>query len=166
MDIIRFTSTLKPSGKEYKKVVYWNRFVRTKLETIILLIMFLGGIALFAYALTANKLMLMIVGAILFLYPIIIISQCNSSIKYHLAHRDKVEEMPCEFTIMQNGILAEVKEAEYTNFLKWEDATKLYNAIGYYMFFDNNNLKLMIKKADIPDSQKKLAIEYIRTGMK
>ena len=35
--VIRFTSTQKPDGKEYKKITYWNRFIREKLETLILI---------------------------------------------------------------------------------------------------------------------------------
>ena len=35
--VIRFTSTQKPDGDEYKKITYWNRFIRTKIETVIML---------------------------------------------------------------------------------------------------------------------------------
>lgn len=108
----------------------------------------------------------MLVGAIFAIFPIIVISQFNTSIKYHLANRDKTEEMPCEFTIMVNGILAEIKEADYSQFFRWEDATKLYDSIGYYMFFDHNDMKLMINKSHIDTKDKQLAAQYIKNGMK
>ena len=43
--VIRFTSTQKPDGKEYKKITYWNRFVRTKIETLILIALVIVGIS-------------------------------------------------------------------------------------------------------------------------
>lgn len=45
-EIIRYNSTQKPEGIEYKKITWWNRFVRTKTESVILLFMIIGGISL------------------------------------------------------------------------------------------------------------------------
>ena len=35
MDYIKYKTTLKASGDEYKKIVFWNRFVRNPVETIL-----------------------------------------------------------------------------------------------------------------------------------
>ena len=32
MDIIKFNTTLKASGKDYFKIVFWNRFIRNPIE--------------------------------------------------------------------------------------------------------------------------------------
>ena len=164
MDIITFTSTLKPSGAEYKKVVYWNRFLRVKTESIVLGILLLLGISLLYKS--SGRIMFMIFGAILALYPVLIITQLNSSIKYHLAHRDDIESMPCTYTIMENGILTEVNDKNYSKFYKWTPEHKFYDRLGYYMFFDVNDLTIMVKKADIPKNSQKKVLEYIKNGRK
>ena len=46
MDVIRYTTILKASGAEYKKIVFWNRFLRNKLEPIISIIPALTSIVL------------------------------------------------------------------------------------------------------------------------
>lgn len=35
MDYIKYKTTLKASGVKYKKIVFWNRFVRNPVETIL-----------------------------------------------------------------------------------------------------------------------------------
>ena len=35
MDIIKFNTTLKASGKDYFKIVFWNRFIRNPIELIL-----------------------------------------------------------------------------------------------------------------------------------
>ena len=35
MDIIKFNTRLKADGKEYSRIVYWNRFWRNKTELIL-----------------------------------------------------------------------------------------------------------------------------------
>lgn len=164
MELIQFTSTLKPDGKEYKKVVYWNRFVRMKLETVILALLFIAGIFLLANS--ADKIMFLVVGALFVIFPIIIIIQLNSSIRYHLENRDKLESMPCTFTIMTNGILTDIREADYTKLTKWEESDKVYNAVGYYMFFKGNTMTIMVDKSAIPDDKRELAHKYITDGMR
>lgn len=152
MNILKFESTLKPSGKEYKKVVYWNRFIRTKKETIFLLILI--AVALYILLSGTNEFVPLIIAAACIIYPIIVITQLNSSIKYHLAHRDKRETQSCTFTVMNNGILVDVPESEFTEVYKWGDMDKVYKAQGYYMFFNGNKLIVMLNIEDMPDEMK------------
>ena len=35
MDIIKFNTTLKASGKDYSRIVFWNRFLRNPIELIL-----------------------------------------------------------------------------------------------------------------------------------
>ena len=35
MDYIKYETTLKASGKEYEKIVFWNRFIRNPVELIL-----------------------------------------------------------------------------------------------------------------------------------
>ena len=35
MDIIKFNTTLKASGKDYFKIVFWNRLIRNPIELIL-----------------------------------------------------------------------------------------------------------------------------------
>ena len=105
--VIRFTSTQKPDGKEYKKITYWNRFVRTKIETLILIALVIVSISCAAYRLTTGTMdtFWAIICIVFLFYPFLIITQFNSSIRYHLKHRDPAETSPCEFCLMENGIL-------------------------------------------------------------
>lgn len=162
MNIIRFTSTLKPSGKEYKKIVYWNRFIRMKLETIILTLLFIAGIFLLF---NTKELVLLLMGGLFIVFPIIVIIQLNSSIRYHLDNRDKTESMPCEFTVMQNGILTNIYDENYSKMYKWEESTSVYDALGYYMFFNKNAMTVMINKSDVAESDKKNLRSTIKTNM-
>ena len=52
--VIRFTSTQKPDGKEYKKITYWNRFIREKIETLILIALIATSISCGIYRLTTG----------------------------------------------------------------------------------------------------------------
>ncbi len=148
MQILRFDSTMKPEGKEYKKIVYWNRFIRTKKETIFLIALLFAGASILLTG-THNFISLIIAAACI-IYPILIITQLNNSIKYHLAHRDQRESAPCTFTIMNNGILADVPSHEFTHVYKWPDMDKVYKFGGYYMFFNKNTLEVMLKIEDMP----------------
>lgn len=35
MDYIKYETTLKASGREYSKIVFWNRFIRNPIELIL-----------------------------------------------------------------------------------------------------------------------------------
>lgn len=155
--VIKFTSTQKPDGDEYKKITYWNRFVRVKIETILMLALAALSIACGAYRL-ANGTMdtfWAIICIIFLFYPGLIITQFNSSIRYHLKHRDPSETAPCEFCIMENGILMDVPEHDVHSFIRYDEFTHVYtNVFGFYMMFRKNKVLVMIRHSDIPEGRK------------
>ncbi len=165
---IRFTSTQKPDGDEYKKVTYWNRFVRTKNETLILLALIIASIGIAVYRLTTGTMdtMWAIITVIFLLYPVMVIMQFNSSIRYHLKHRNPAEIEPCEFTIMENGILIDVPSCDVRVFHKYDEFTHLYtNVFGYVMLFQKNKVLAMLKHSDIPAEQLDDALNLILDGI-
>lgn len=163
MEIIRFESVLKPSGKEYERVCMWNRFVRTKLEAILTCIPAIISIVLFI--LGYRDIFAIIIYAVLIVYPFFIVYQFKSEISYHLKHREPTEAAPCIFTFMPNGILAEIKEYEFITQYNWQDFTTIYDRLGYYMMFNKNKLVVMIKKDDIPEHMRENAYQYINENI-
>jgi hypothetical protein len=154
--VIRFTSTQKPDGKEYKKITYWNRFVRTKIETLILIALVIVSISCAAYRLTTGTMdtFWAIICIVFLFYPFLIITQFNSSIRYHLKHRDPAETSPCEFCLMENGILIDVPECDVHSFIRYDEFTHVYtNVFGFYMMFQKNKVLAMIRHSDIPQGR-------------
>ncbi len=155
--VIRFTSTQKPDGNEYKKITYWNRFVRVKVETLIMLALVIVGISCAAYRLTTETMdtFWAIICIVFLFYPFLIITQFNTSIRYHLKHRDPAETSPCEFCIMENGILIDVPECDVHNFVRYDEFTHVYtNVFGFYMMFQKSKVLVMIRHSDIPEGRK------------
>ena len=167
-NVIRFTSVKKPKGDEYKKVTYWNRFVRTKIETIILILLIILGISSLIYRLgngTMNTLW-MIVSLCFIGYPWLIITQFNSSIRYHLRHRDPAEDAPCNYTVMDNGILMENDEVEFREFHRYDEFTSVYTDVfDYFMMFQGSKVLVMIKKADVPAGQLETLEKIVLAGI-
>lgn len=159
MDIIRFNTTLKASGKEYANIVYWNRFWRNKTELILSCLPGIVSIVLFCLGFRSS--FLMIIYIIFCAYPFFIFSQCKSNIKYHLKNRDASESAQCEITLMPTGILAEIKDFELLHTYNWEDFTTIYDKLGYYMMFNKGTMIVMIRKADIPDNMKTAFVDYM-----
>jgi len=159
MDIIRYNTRLKADGKEYARIVYWNRFWRNKTELILSCLPAAASIILFCMGYRSS--FLLIVYIIFCAYPFFIFSQCKSSIKYHLKHRDASESAPCEITLMPTGILAEIKDYDLKYNYNWDDLTTIYDKFGYYMMFNKGTMLVMLRQADIPDNMKKPLVDYI-----
>lgn len=159
MEVIRFKTTLKASGKEYEKIVFWNRFWRNKTELILTLLPAFSSIILFIMG--YNNSFLLMIYVIFFCYPVFIFSQCKSNINYHLKHRDPYESAICELTFMPSGVLYEIPEHNKTINYNWSDLTTIYDKLGYYMFFNKGDMIFMIRKADIPESMQKAVVDYI-----
>lgn len=161
MDYIKFSSTYKADGSQYEKIVFWNRFLRNKTELVLTLLPAIISIAAFACGYRST--FLMIVYCIFFVYPFIAYSQFKSTVKYHLAHRDRLESAPCEFTLMDSGILCEFIDSEDKKIFKWEDFTTVYDRLGYYMFFQKGDMLVMLCQADIPADASESVRDYIRS---
>lgn len=162
MDYIKYSTTYKANGRQYEKIVLWNRFIRTKTETIITLLP--AVISIFLMFKGYRSIFAMIVYCVLIAYPIIVFEQCRSSVRYHLKHRDKSEEAACEFTLMDSGILCESENTEIDKkIFKWEDCTTVYDKLGYYMFFNKNEMLVMLNKTDIPADLQGPVYDYINS---
>lgn len=171
--VIRFTATQKPDGDEYKKITYWNRFVRVKTETLIIFLLVLVGLSLGIYRLATGTMdtFFAILCIIFLFYPVLIIMQFNSSIRYHLKHRDPAETAPCEFCLMENGILIDVAEHNVHNMVRYDEFTHVYlNVFGYYMMFQKNKVLVMFKHSDLPEGRcqdfEDMMVAGLNTGCK
>lgn len=166
--VIRFSGTQKPVGKEYKNVTYWNRFIRTKTETLVMAVMVIFSLAFGFYKLSNETMDLAwaIILLILIFYPFMVITQFNASIRYHLKHRDPAESAPCEFCLMKNGILIDVAEPEVHTMIRYDELTHVYtNVHGFYMFFIKDKVVAMFRHSDIPDGKDKEFEQMLMEGI-
>lgn len=161
MNYIKISSTYKADGKQYERIVFWNRFLRNKTELILTLLPAVISIAAMAYGYRST--FLMVVYCIFLIYPFLAYRQFKSTVKYHLAHRDASESAPCDFTLMDTGILCEFQGNEEKKIFKWEDFTTVYSRLGYYMFFQKGTMLVMLNQSDIPPETKPLVHDYINT---
>lgn len=161
MDYIKFSSTYKADGKQYERIVFWNRFLRNKTELILTLLPAIVSIVAFVYGYRST--FLMVIYCVFIIYPFLAYRQFQSAVKYHLTHRDKTESAPCDFTLMDNGILCEFADSEEKKVFKWEDFTTVYSKLGYYMFFQKGTMLVMLNQADIPQDKANDVRNYINT---
>ena len=149
MDYIKYETTLKASGREYSKIVFWNRFIRNPIELILTWLP--AAITIVCIALGCFSSYLAVIYAACWCYPIYIFGfQFKSSVNYHLKNRDASESAPCTITLMESGILAEIPEFELTYNYSWDDFTTIYDKFGYYMFFEKGKMTVMLRQADMP----------------
>lgn len=161
MNPIKYHTTFKADGKQYERIVFWNRFIRTKTETFL---MFLpAALSVFFYIRGYRSTFLMIIYCIFIVYPVIAYRQFKSAVSYHLKNRDSLESAPCTFTLMDSGILCEFDDSDEKRVFKWEDFTTVYRKLGYYMFFQKNEMQVMLNQEDIPDEQKQPVFDYINS---
>lgn len=164
MEYIKYNTTLKASGAEYTRIVFWNRFLRNPTELILTWIpaifsavmMALGGLTTY----------LAVIYAACWCYPLyIFVFQFRNSVHYHLKHRDPAESAPCSITLMENGILAEIPDYDMTQNYNWDDFTTIYSKFGYYMMFQKNKMLVMLRQADIPETQRSAAADFIKKNI-
>ena len=164
MDIIKFNTTLKASGKDYFKIVFWNRFIRNPIELILSWLP--AVISLVLLCLHYYSSFLLILYAVCWFYPIYIFGyQFRSSVNYHLKHRDPSEEAPCTITLMENGILVEITEFNIITNYDWNEFTTIYNKFGYYMMFNKGKMVVMLRQADMSEEQREAAGDYIKKNV-
>ena len=162
---IKYDTTLKACGDEYKKIVFWNRFIRNPIELILTWLPALASIIFIAMGYIGNMFIMVIYAACWF-YPLYIFCfQFKTNINYHLKHRDPAESALCHMTLMENAILAEIPEFELTHSYDWGDFTTVYDKFGYYMFFNKSKMIVMLRKADMNEEQQKLAPEFIKQNV-
>jgi len=162
MDFITYNSTLKACGEEYKKIVFWNRFIRNPLETILSWLPALLTIALMIMGYL--NIYLAVIYAACWVYPLyIFFIQFKSSVKYHLKNRDPAESAPCTITLQDTGIIADIPSFGRTEAYKWDEPDTIYKKYGYYLFFNKSKMIVMLREADIPTEQRSFAAEYIKS---
>ena len=141
MDYIKYETTLKASGREYSKIVFWNRFIRNPIELILTWLP--AAITIVCIALGCFSSYLAVIYAACWCYPIYIFGfQFKSSVNYHLKNRDASESAPCTITLMESGILAEIPEFELTYNYNWDDFTTIYDKFGYYILLKRMSIKI------------------------
>ena len=162
MDYIKYKTTLKASGDEYKKIVFWNRFVRNPVETILTWTPAVITIVLIVLGFLNTY--LAVIYAACWAYPIyIFFFQFKSSVNYHLKNREASESAPCTITLMDSGILAEIPDYDKTLNYEWDSFTTIYKKFGYYMLFENSKMTVMLREADIPENQRNAASDFIKS---
>ena len=144
MDIIKFNTTLKASGKDYSRIVFWNRFVRNPIELIL--------------SWTPA-----VISIVLLCLHFIFGYQFKSSVNYHLKHRDPSEEAPCTITLMDNAIMADIPDHNLVYTYEWNQFTNVYNKFGYYMLFNKGRMIVMLSQKDMPDDIKAAVPAYIKS---
>lgn len=159
MNNIKYKSTFKADGKQYERIVFWNRFLRNKTELILSFLPAVISTILLVKGYRST--FAMIIYCICIVYPFIAYRQFKSAVAYHLKHRDQSESAPCEFTLMDSGILCEFTDSEDKKIYKWEDFTTVYDKLGYYMCFNKGNMLVMLNKSDIPADLSSKVYEYI-----
>lgn len=160
MDIIKFDSVFKASGDEYARIVFWNRFLRNPTELILTFVPAVICIVFLCMGYTNT--FALIIYLICFAYPFFSYRQYKSAVAYHLKNRDASEGAACTFTLMDTGILAEIKEHGIINTYKWDDCTTVYNRVGYYLLFNKSQMLVMLRKADIPENLRDAVSAYIK----
>ncbi len=160
-NIYKYNTTLKASGNDYKKIVFWNRFLRNPIELILTWIP--AAISLVMLILGKYNSFLLIIYAICWFYPIYIFAfQFKNSVSYHLKHRDASEDAPCTITLMDSAILADIPDHDLVYTYEWEQFTTVYFLYGYYMLFDGNKMIVMLNTNDMPDDVKSNAGQFIK----
>ncbi len=161
MNIIKYDTTLKASGKDYSRIVFWNRFIRNPIELIlswtpaaISLVLLICGI---------YSSFLLILYAVCWFYPIYIFAyQFKSNVNYHLKHRDPSEDAHCIITLADNAIIADIPDHSLTYTYEWDQFTSIYNKFGYYMLFNKGRMIVMLCQNDMTDDIKSMVPSFIK----
>ena len=161
-NIYKYNTTLKASGSDYKKIVFWNRFLRNPIELILTWIP--AAISLVMLILGKYNSFLLIIYAICWFYPIYIFAfQFKNSVNYHLKHRDSSEDAPCTITLMDSAILADIPDHNLVYTYEWNQFTNVYNKFGYYMLFNKGRMIVMLNQNDMPEDVKSAVPAYIKS---
>lgn len=161
MNIIKYDTTLKASGKDYSRIVFWNRFIRNPIELILSWTPAVISLVLLICGIYSS--FLLILYAVCWFYPIYIFAyQFKSNVNYHLKHRDPSEDAHCIITLADNAIIADIPEHNLTYTYEWDQFTSVYNKFGYYMLFNKGRMIVMLCQNDMPDDIKGNVPSFIK----
>lgn len=160
MDMIKYETSLKAKGDDYKRIVFWNRFIRNPIETILTITPAIISICLLVAGYYTY--FLLVIYAVCVAYPLFIfLYQFKSSVNYHLKHRDPAEEAKCIMTVTKSGILADIPEYDLKYNYEWNDCTTAYYKYGYYMLFNGSKMIVMFNTKDMTQEEKKAIPQII-----
>lgn len=161
MNIIKYNTTLKASGKDYSRIVFWNRFIRNPIELILSWTPAVISLVLLICGIYSS--FLLILYAVCWFYPIYIFAyQFKSNVNYHLKHRDPSEDAHCIITLADNAIIADIPEHNLTYTYEWDQFTSVYNKFRYYMLFNKGRMIVMLCQNDMPDDIKGNVTSFIK----
>lgn len=161
MNIIKYDTTLKASGKDYSRIVFWNRFIRNPIELILSWTPAVISLVLLICGIYSS--FLLILYAVCWFYPIYIFAyQFKSNVNYHLKHRDPSEDAHCIITLADNAIIADIPEHNLTYTYEWDQFTSVYNKFGYYMLFNKGIMIVMLCQNDMSEDIKSKVPSFIK----
>ena len=149
MNVIRFTSTFKPEGRDYTKITLWNRSVHNK---TILFSLFIPTAAALYFLITEPGPFWWIFVIIMF-YPLYSLIAFTLKIKKHLKFRSPADIAKTEYTFMNNGVLADRMEMQKLDLIHWEDVNMLWELKDYLMLYNKDKLVLVFTKKDMEPGQ-------------
>ncbi|MCI9541219.1 MAG: hypothetical protein HFG39_09205 [Lachnospiraceae bacterium] len=157
MNIIRFTSTYKPDGKDYTKVTLWNRYIQNKTLLFTLFIPTAAAI----YFLVSDPGPFWWMFVLIMFYPLYSIIGFLFKIKKHLKFRNPADIAKTEFTFMNNGILADRMEMQKLDMIHWEDANILWELKDFFLLYQKDKLLFVFVKKDMEPEQEDVIREFI-----
>ncbi len=149
MNVIRFTSTYKPDGKDYTKITLWNRYIQNKTLLVTLFIPTVGAL----YFLYTNPGPFWWIFILIMLYPLYSVIGFSFKIKKHLKFRSPADIAKTEYTFMNNGILADRIEMQKLDMTHWEDVNTLWELKDYLLLYNKDRLVLVFSKKDMDPGQ-------------
>lgn len=161
MDVIKYETTLKAQGNDYKKIVFWNRFLRNPVELILTWIPAVLSIILIALGFFNTY--LAVIYTAFWCYPVyIFFFQFKSNVNHHLKHRDPAEDAKCAITLTSNNIMAEIPDFDLIYTYNWDEYTTIYYKYGYYMMFNKSKMIVMLNTHDMSSEQQSCIGSFIK----
>lgn len=162
MNVIRFTSTFKPEGKDYTKITLWNRYIRNKTVLFSLFIPTAGAI----YFLATGAGMLWWLFVLIMFYPLYNVIGFMFKIKKHLKLRNPADIAKTEFTFMNNGILIDRMELQKLDMVHWDDVNTLWELKDFLVLYNKDKLVLVFAKKDMEPGQVDMIRDFILKHVK
>lgn len=158
MNVVRFTSTYKPHGKDYAKITLWNRYIHNK---TILFTLFIPTAGSLYFMITDPDNPFFPIFALIMLYPLYSVLAFSLKIRKHLKFRSPADIAKTEFTFMNNGVLADRMELQKLDLVHWEDVSCLWELKEHLLLYQKDKLLLVFSKKDMEPGQADAIREFI-----
>lgn len=157
MNVIRFTSTFKPDGKNYTKITLWNRYIRNKTVLLTSFIPTVGAIY-FLYNGAGPFWWLFV---LIMFYPLYSILGFTLKIKKHLKFRSPADIAKTEFTFMNNGILIDRFDMQKLDMIHWENVDIMWELKDYLLLYSKDKIIAVLSKKDMEPGQVDVIRDFI-----